>query len=347
MVNSARLDTAYRAATLGAQAAVAAAALGALAGAGVGACALTAFCAGVALGLALDALRLPPAGRAVLVTGCDSGFGLAVALRLQELGCIVFAGCLQAADSAGALRLRKLPRVHVLQLDITDDQQVAAARRVVEKQQPLEGLWGVVNNAGWTTVGHVEWVPVATCQRMQEINVWGMVRVLQAFLPLLRRAAGGGARVVNVASALGRQGAINKSAYCVSKYGVEALSDCLRYEMRQFGIHVAIIEPGNFVNATKCYTEASIRRIAADLWEHMAEEVREEYGRAYFDAVFQRKIDYSTRGTDDPSPVVEAITQALFHRFPHPRYQPMEPYFKIRTWLATHGPEWLYELIRP
>ncbi|KAK7874253.1 hypothetical protein R5R35_006289 [Gryllus longicercus] len=311
-------------------------------GAAVASVAALAFAAS----LCLDASLLPAQGRAVLVTGCDSGFGLDVALRLHRLGCTVFAGCLQAAGGAGAKKLaRRGARMHVLQLDVTNQEQVEEARRVVEERLPPEGLWGVVNNAGLSTFGHVEWVPVTTGQRLMDVNVWGMVRVLQAFLPLMRQRSRGGGRVVNVASMMGRQGATNRSTYCVTKYGVEALSDCLRYEMRLWDIHVAIIEPGNFVNATDIFTPESIRRYADTLWSQMPQHVQRAYSKQYYNSVVNDMVHYATKGPTDRTPVVDAMVRALLQRFPHARYQPMEPYYKLRTWVATHCPEWVYETL--
>ncbi|XP_066995637.2 D-beta-hydroxybutyrate dehydrogenase, mitochondrial [Anabrus simplex] len=307
----------------------------------------TAVLVGAAATAFLDSLKISTKDKAVLVTGCDSGFGYDLCQHLHDLGFVVFAGCLlleKNGSGARNLQEKKLKNLHVIQLDITSDEQVARAVKYITEHLPSEGLWGVVNNAGWTTVGHVEWVPISTYEKIMNINVWGMLRAIKAVLPFIRKSQG---RIVNVASALGRQCAINKSAYGITKYGVEALSDCLRFEMRRFGVHVAIIEPGNFVNATKCYTEESIRKSAEEMWSQMDEEVRNAYTKEYFDSVANSKIKYSTIGTTDKSPVVMSMADALLHRYPHPRYQPMEPYFKLRTWVYTHLPEWIYEKIRP
>ncbi|XP_063237299.1 D-beta-hydroxybutyrate dehydrogenase, mitochondrial-like [Bacillus rossius redtenbacheri] len=301
--------------------------------------------AGLALGATvlflMDSLQISTKDRAVVVTGCDSGFGHEMVFRLERMGLVVFAGCL-FANGEGAQKLKDSGRknIHVMQLNVTSDDEVKDAVEYVRRHLPPNGLWGILNNAGWSTFGHVEWVPIDICKRIMDINVWGTIRVTQGFLPLLRQSKG---RVVNVASGLGRQCAANRSTYGITKYGVEALSDCLRFEMRKWGVEVVIIEPGNFVNATGIFTPDSIRRDAEALWKRIPSDVQKDYTKEYFDAVIENMIYYSTKGTTDKSSVLDAMTLALLHRYPHPRYQPMEVYFKVRTWVNTHLPEWVYE----
>ncbi|NXK18687.1 BDH protein, partial [Thinocorus orbignyianus] len=108
------------------------------------------------------------------------------------------------------------------------------------------GLWGLVNNAGVSTFGEVEFASLDNYKNVAEINLWGTVRVTKAFLPLIRRAKG---RVVNITSMLGRMVSPSRSCYCISKFGVAAFSDCLRQEMYRWGVRVILIEPSNFVAA--------------------------------------------------------------------------------------------------
>jgi len=275
------------------------------------------------------------------VTGCDTGFGHALALELADLGAVVFAGCLKSQEG-GAEQLKNHKNIHVVQMDITSDDEVTAALDYVSGNLPPKGLWGVVNNAGWSTFGHVEWVPISVCRRSLEVNVWGMMRVIRTFLPLIRRSKG---RVVNMSSGMGRRCAPSRSSYCITKYGVEALSDCLRFEMRQWGVKVVIVEPGNFVNATGVFTPSSIRRDAAALWNEIPEPIQKDYTKEYFDRLVNNMIKYSTCGTTDKGPVLDALIKALVHVYPHPRYQPMELYFKLSVWVNTHLPEWVFETL--
>ncbi|TNN24679.1 D-beta-hydroxybutyrate dehydrogenase, mitochondrial [Liparis tanakae] len=130
-------------------------------------------------------------GRAVLITGCDSGFGHALALRLDRSGFVVFAGCLApggggaralAAESSGSLR--------ILQMDVTSDEDVQRAKKIVQENLPEKGLWAVVNNAGVSDWAEIEWSSVGDFQDMLDVNLFGAIRTAIAFLPLVRASRG-------------------------------------------------------------------------------------------------------------------------------------------------------------
>ncbi|XP_059711417.1 D-beta-hydroxybutyrate dehydrogenase, mitochondrial-like isoform X4 [Haemorhous mexicanus] len=138
---------------------------------------------------------LPAEGKAVLITGCDKGFGHALAKCLHAKGFTVFAGCLlmdENGDGARELRNMKSDRMKVLQMDVCSDQEVAQAVDFVKStlKEPEEGLWGLVNNAGISTFGEVEFASLDNYKKVAEVNLWGTVRVTKAFLPLIRRAKG-------------------------------------------------------------------------------------------------------------------------------------------------------------
>ncbi|KAK8744896.1 hypothetical protein OTU49_000672 [Cherax quadricarinatus] len=289
-------------------------------------------------------LQVHNSGRAVLVTGCDSGFGLALALHLHKLGFRVFAGCLQIKGTgAEKLRSEGSKRLHVLQMDVTSQKQIDNALKEVKKLlEKGEELWGLVNNAGLATYGEVEWVNIETFRRFLEVNTIGVLAVTKTFLPLIRRAKG---RVVTIASGLGRMAVPMRAPYVVSKYAVEGLCDCLRYEMRSWGVKVSIIEPGNFIAGTSIFSETSINDAAKTMWETMSDDVRSDYGREHFEARVNLMKKYAKIGYTDLSPVINAYTEALVQRFPQARYHPMDLYFRLRVFIATHLPEFFYEKI--
>lgn len=289
-------------------------------------------------------LEVSKKGRAVFITGCDSGFGLSLALHLHTLGFRVFAGCLLAESrGAGAESLRKVKsdRLHVVQLDITSQGQVDRAVKEVKKLLPAgEELWGLVNNAGLSTFGDIEWMPMDTVRRIVEVNLLGQIAVTKAFLPLLRKSKG---RVVTITSGLGRMAVPTRSAYVVSKYAMEGFCDVLRYEMRSWGVHVSVIEPGNFIAATSIFTEAAIREAATKMWESASPDVKADYGKERFEATVKLFTSYINAGDSSVIPVLNAFTEGLVQRWPQARYTPMNLYFRIRVFVATHLPAIIYE----
>ena len=229
-----------------------------------------------------------------------------------------------------------------------------------------------MNNAGWATFGEVEWVAVETHRRALEVNVLGVLAGVKTMLPLIRAARG---RVVTITSGLGRmavptrcgvthnttrpgQTAMSRSPYVGTKYALEGVLDCLRYEMRPFGVSVSVLEPGNFIAGTNIFNEKFVRSQAELMWGNMGEEIKAAYGKQYFDKKVEVMRSYMNNGISDISPVINSYTDALLDVFPQvrqniacnlsshhlqARYQPMDLYFKVRVLVATHLPEYVYE----
>ncbi len=176
----------------------------------------------------------------VLVTGASTGIGETTACRLDRLGYLVFAGVRKPEDGT---RLQTLasPRLVPLQLDVTKPTEIAAAVAAIAAIVGPRGLAGLVNNAGIAGGGPIEFVPVDAVRRIFEVNVFGLLAVTQACLPLLRQARG---RVVNVGSIAGRAVSPMVVPYGMSKHAVEALTDGLRLELGTAGLLASVIEPG-------------------------------------------------------------------------------------------------------
>ena len=243
-------------------------------------------------------------GAKVVVTGASTGIGEATAHHLKGLGFEVHAGVRKPED---AERLRAAG-VQPLTLDVTDSESIAAARSEVG-DGPLAGL---VNNAGVAVSGPVEFVPIDELRHQLEVNLIGQVAVTQAFLPQLRQARG---RVVNVSSIGGRVALPLMSPYNASKFGLEAVSDSLRRELRDFGVSVSVVEPGGVKtpiwrkgNSAADELMASAPPEAERLYGGMIESLRAEAD----------KIDRA-RGLP-PEAVAEVIGEALTARRPRTRY---------------------------
>jgi NAD(P)-dependent dehydrogenase (short-subunit alcohol dehydrogenase family) len=179
----------------------------------------------------------------VLVTGANSGIGLASALRFAERGWHVYGTARGAAKAeriaAAAKEAGTGERVHPLDLDVSDHDAVVAAFA------ELPDFFAVVNNAGYSEVGAVEEVSAPQAKAQLDVNLVAPAVVSACALPGMRRLGGG--RIVMVSSLAGRAAVLPLNGwYHASKFGLEALSDVLRVEVAGFGVRVAIVEPGYF-----------------------------------------------------------------------------------------------------
>jgi NAD(P)-dependent dehydrogenase (short-subunit alcohol dehydrogenase family) len=182
----------------------------------------------------------PGGARTALITGCSTGIGQATALRLDGSGWRVFAGVRKDEDAV-RLAAAGSGRLVPLIVDVTDAGSVAAAAERVAADSPA-GLDGLVNNAGVAYTGPLEFVPLDQLRHQLEVNLVGHVAMTQALIPALRTARG---RIVNITSIGGIVSTPFFGPYNASKYGLEAISDCLRVELRPWGIETIVIEPGS------------------------------------------------------------------------------------------------------
>ncbi|XP_065714859.2 retinol dehydrogenase 7-like [Patagioenas fasciata] len=250
----------------------------------------------------------------VLITGCDSGFGNALARALDARGLRVLAACL-GERGAAELRAAASPRLQTVLLDVTSSQSVAAAAAWVQERVGERGLWGLVNNAGTAIpAGPNEWLSKADFAKVLDVNLLGLIEVTLSLLPLVRRARG---RVVNVASVMGRIAACG-GGYCVSKFGVEAFSDGLRLEMRDFGVKVSVIEPGYF--RTEIISSKILEDSIISSWERLPEEIKAAYGEKYLKEHLALLRNAQGSCSRDVRAVTSCMEHALTSRCPRSRY---------------------------
>ncbi len=172
----------------------------------------------------------------VLITGTSSGMGRACAEYLAARGCRVFGTQRRPPDAACARG------IETLQIDIDDE---AAVRRAVNDVVSQAGRIDVlINNAGNAWMGAVEETSIEEARAQLETNFFGTLRVIQAVLPIMRRQRSG--RIINISSLAGVLGVPFSGIYSASKFAVEGMTESLRLETRHFGIHVSLIEPGDF-----------------------------------------------------------------------------------------------------
>nr|WP_281037396.1 oxidoreductase [Rhizobium sp. AN70] len=175
--------------------------------------------------------------KTALVTGASSGIGEATARQLVKDGYKVFA----AARRLDRMKPLEALGVTLVPLDLTDDASIVAAMAEVERATGGR-LDVLVNNAGYGSYGALEDVPMDEGRRQVEVNLMGLARLSQLAIPLMRAQKSG--TIVNVTSVGGKLGEPFGSWYHATKFAVEGLSDCMRLELKPFGIRVIVIEPG-------------------------------------------------------------------------------------------------------
>ncbi|GAA0961003.1 oxidoreductase [Kribbella koreensis] len=237
----------------------------------------------------------------VLVTGASAGMGEAVARKLLGVGYTVYAVArrveqMRGLEEAGAT---------VVAADVTREQDlVALVERIEGEQGALDVL---VNNAGFGLYGAVEDVSIEDARYQFEVNLFGMGRLTQLVLPGMR--ARGSGRIVNISSMGGKIYTPLGAWYHASKHAVEGWSDCLRLEVRPFGIDVVVIEPGI---------------VATEFGDVLAEPMLRRSGQGAY-AALAKKVAAATEGENAVSgtpagKLAEVIVKAVSARRPRTRY---------------------------
>ncbi|AJM92016.1 SDR family oxidoreductase [Nitrosopumilus piranensis] len=191
--------------------------------------------------------------KVALVTGSSSGIGLESALALAKDGYHTFASIRnlsKAGELENAAKKENLP-IDVIELDVDKEESIVAAiKKIMEDTGRLDVL---VNNAGYGQFGCTEDVSVEDFRKQFETNFFSVVRIIQEVAPIMRNQKSG--IIVNISSVAGRMGLPGSPAYISSKFALEGLGECLRYELGQFGIKTTLIEPGviktNFFESMK------------------------------------------------------------------------------------------------
>lgn len=184
--------------------------------------------------------------KVALVTGSSSGIGLETALHLARNGFYTYASMRNLEKSTKIIEIanrENLP-LQIIRLDVNNDESVKKAiDKIVQEKDRIDVL---VNNAGYGLFGSVEDLTIEEIKAQFETNFFGVIRVTQQVLPIMRMRNNGsdGGAIVNISSVGGRMSVPFLSAYNSTKFALEGLSESLAYELEPFGIRVVIIEPG-------------------------------------------------------------------------------------------------------
>ncbi|HEV3028154.1 MAG TPA: SDR family oxidoreductase [Planctomycetota bacterium] len=260
------------------------------------------------------------ASKVILITGASSGIGKACAEHLASRGHRVFGTTRKNPGKNGA--------VEFLSMDVTDENSVReGVLRVAAEAGRLDV---VVNNAGFGIAGAVEETSVEEAKLQFDTNVFGVLRVCRAALPVLRRQGSG--LIVNVSSIGGLMGLPFEGLYSASKFALEGLSEALRLEVRQFGIRVVLVEPGDF------RTSFAANRI----WTKESEETSAY--RAARRAV-QGVLEHDEKNAPDAHLVARLVGRIVEKRSPALRYPVGLFLQKLAVGLKRILPAWGFERI--
>ncbi|XP_006888866.1 PREDICTED: estradiol 17-beta-dehydrogenase 2-like [Elephantulus edwardii] len=263
---------------------------------------------------------LPVQQKTILITGTDSGIGHGLAKYLDELGFTVFATVLNE-NGSGAEELRRTcsSRLSVIQMDVTNSEQIREARRKVEEKVQDRGLWALINNAGILGFpAEGELVPITHFRQCMDVNFFGPVAVTKMFLPLLRKSKG---RLVNISSMAAKIRMKKVASYASSKAALTMFSEVLRQELLKWGVKVSVIHPGGF-KTNIAGTKETWDKLERSLLDDLSPDVLEDYGQEYILA--QRNIIriFDRAGEADYTPLLLDVHHAIAAKSPFALYTP-------------------------
>jgi NAD(P)-dependent dehydrogenase (short-subunit alcohol dehydrogenase family) len=241
--------------------------------------------------------------KAILITGASSGIGRHATEALAAEGYFIYAGARKQKDLDA---LNAIPNVQAIRLDVTRQDEVNAAVETVRKSG--RGLYGLVNNAGVVSGGPLIEEDESDIRWLFDVNVFGVIKVTQAFAPLIIESKG---RIVTIGSISGILTWTGGGDYTMSKHAIEAFSDTLSLEMQRFDVKASVIQPGNYKSDI---VKSSVARRGA--------LTDEQKNSPYYEDVYK---DDSDRPDDrsnfkGPDEVTAAIRHAMFDPNPKQRY---------------------------
>ena len=238
----------------------------------------------------------------ILITGASTGIGRNLAETLAAKGYHVYAGARKDKDLED---LDAIENITAVRLDVTKQDQIDAVVELIKEKGT--GLYGLINNAGVGGGDDVVDTPVEDQTFVYAINVEGVYRTTKAFAPLVIESKG---RIVTTGSIAGTLSWPGGSAYSGSKHWIEAFTDALAGEMEPLGVHVSVVEPGNYKsNIRRTSVSREMEKLKA-----AGGEATDEMKQAY-EATAERELSYK-----EPDEVSEAFVHALFDDNPLRRY---------------------------
>lgn len=206
----------------------------------------------------------------VLITGCSSGIGYALAEEFHARGCTTYA----TARKPETLQALAGKGIHTLALDVTDAKAIASAVAKIEAAHGAVDM--LVNNAGIPVMGPTAELPLDELRRQWETNLTAPVAMAQAVIPAMVKKGSG--RIVNIGSVSGILTTPFAGPYCASKAALHSLNDALRMELKPFGIEVLLVQPGAIQSGFGAGAKAQTQRQQWKLYERYAEGIAKRAG---------------------------------------------------------------------
>lgn len=243
-----------------------------------------------------------------------------VARKLDKLGITVFAGCLfSEKEDALKLKMECSSSLHIVQLDVTVDQNIKDALSYVIENLNGKQLHAIVNNAGIAYAAPAEWADVHDYRKILEVNTLGVQNVSHHFLPLLRKSKG---RIVNIISIAARIHIPFVGPYSMSKAATKAYNDTLRRELEPFGIKVIRIEPKAY-RTPITDVNLGLRRCDNLYNDPERPHIREVYGERYYASIKKQvSKQFGKNASANTYEVVDAVVNAVLDTEPKHQYEP-------------------------
>ena len=241
--------------------------------------------------------------KAVLITGASSGLGRAMAETLAANGYFVYAGARKDKDLE---ELTAIDNIQGVRLDVNKQDQIDAAVKTISAAG--RGLYGLVNNAGVVVVQPLIEIEEQDFDFQMNVNIYGPYRVTRAFAPLIIESKG---RISIIGSISGTLSSATWGPYSMTKFAMEAYADALADEMKSFGVHVSLIEPGAYRSNIG---KSALARMAEKSQSADDSQLKEAMGES---------VNWLSRFENDqgdPAEVADAVMNALFDDDPKPRY---------------------------
>jgi NAD(P)-dependent dehydrogenase (short-subunit alcohol dehydrogenase family) len=271
----------------------------------------------------------------IVITGASTGIGYAAAAELTQAGYHVFGSVRKAADAervSAALGANFTP----LLMDVTDADAIAAAAQSVQTVVGDAGLAGLVNNAGIAVGGPLQHLPLDELRHQFEVNLFGLLAVTQAFLPLLgarKQSPHPAGRIINISSVSGIVSYPFLAPYVASKHALEGLSDSLRVELKLYGIDVILIEPGS---------------VRTPIWDKAEQLDVARYAQSDYASTLEKlKANMLVMGRNGMPVERVAQTIRLALESPHPKARYAMPDKWLVGWVMPHllPTRWLDALV--